>query len=160
MGRFGLLSAKLSSVHSKHASPHASSLVQSISSFVVLAVLMMAGLDPVTQIYAWGATAGTLGYMLILSLTCISVVVFFNRTKADRRIWNVVVAPIGGLVGIVICLWIALANLPAMVGGDGAQQVAAVLEGIVALTFLGGVLSALYLKYRRPANYLALKGLA
>ncbi|KAA8997037.1 APC family permease [Affinibrenneria salicis] len=160
MGRYGVLSNRLSGVHQRHASPHASSLVQTLTSLGMLAILMLIGLDPVTQIYAWGATAGTLGYMLILSLTCISVLVFFQRNKVDRRLWNVVIAPAGGLAGILICLWIAVDNLPSLVGGDNAHGVSIALETIVLLTFIAGIACALYMKACRPVHYQRLKELA
>lgn len=159
MGRYGILPKKLASIHTKHASPHVSSLVQTITSVVSLVVLMLMGLDPVTQIYAWGATTGTLGYMLILALTCLSVIVFFYRTKLDKRVWNVVIAPLGGLIGIVICLNIALQNLPALVG-DASSVVILCIKGIVLLTFVVGCLSALILKKRDPQHYSQLSELA
>lgn len=160
LGRYGVLPARLADVHGHHGSPHVSSLIQTASSAIFLIALIVIGLDPVTQIYAWGATAGTLGYMVILSLTCVSVVVFFSRTGKDTRVWNTKIAPIGGLIGLLFCLWIAIANLPALIGGDGAASIAVVMGLVVALSFAVGYAAALLLKTRFSARFEALRELA
>ncbi|HEY0291978.1 MAG TPA: APC family permease [Hansschlegelia sp.] len=160
LGRYNVLPGRLADVHDHHGSPHVSSLVQTASSALFLVALILLGLDPVTQIYAWGATAGTLGYMVILSLTCVSVVVFFSRTGKDRRVWNTKIAPIGGLIGLLFCLWIAVANLPALIGGDGAASIAVVMGMVVVLSFAIGYAAALLLKSRFSSRFEALRELA
>jgi len=84
---------------------------------ILVLALAVIGFDPVTQVYPWGATTGTLGYMAILSLACISVIVFFwNNSAPGTNAWNVKLAPLGGLAGLLFCLWIAISNLPALIG--------------------------------------------
>lgn len=160
LGRYGVLHNKLSEVHDRHGSPHVSSWVQTVSSVIFLIVLIVIGLDPVTQIYAWGATAGTLGYMIILSLTCTSIIVFFRRNRDDSRLWNTCIAPCGGLVGMLACLWIAFANLPGLIGGNSAQLIAYVMSLIVVLSFAIGLFAAMVLKHRYPTRFEKLRELA
>lgn len=160
LGRYDVLSKHLARVHPQHGSPHVSSFTQTVASCLMLLVLIAVGLDPVTQMYAWGATAGTLGYMVILSLTCISVIFFFRRNKLDSRLWNTVLAPAGGLLGILACLWIAIDNLPALVGEEKANTVTWLIGLVVIASFLMGYLMALRLKKRFPERYNALKSLA
>ncbi len=161
MSRYGVLPAGMSSVHADYSSPHVSSFVQTCTSFVGLLILLAIGLDPVTQIYAWGATAGTLGYMAILSLTCISVLVFFNvRNKGLGTVWHTLIAPIGGLVGLLACLWIAIANLPALIGGDNAAIAAWAIGFLVIVTFISGYALASHMKSRYPRRFEALRELA
>jgi amino acid transporter len=160
LGRFGVLNRRLSLVHRRHSSPHVSSVVQTTLSFIGLVILLALGLDPVTQIYAWGATAGTLGYMLMLSLTCVSVVTFFSRrTDNCHGIWKTRVAPFGALLGILFCFWIVIANLPAIIGGAGAKTAAPVMCGGIALSFASGYLTAAFFKRFAPARFETLRDL-
>lgn len=160
LGSYGVFPRRLSSIHPLHGSPHSASLVQTVCSAVVLAIVMAMGLDPVTQLYAWGATAGTLGYLVILSLTCVSIIVFFSRNGNEATIWQRLIAPTGALIGILFCIWIAVDNLPALIGGDNAGFAAYVIEVIVAVAFVVGLMAALLFRSLSPARYHALAELA
>jgi amino acid transporter len=155
LGRIGILHRAMGKVHQRHGSPYVSSVLQTLMSFGGILALgtIGGGLDPVTQIYAWGVTAGTLGYMVMLSLTCLSVLGFFAKSGSDGRIWSVRIAPIFGLAGLAGCLAIAIMDLPALIGGDDAPIVARIMLGIVAFAFVFGVGSATLLKYRAPARF-------
>lgn len=155
--RFGVLHSKLVSVHHKHGSPFVSSVMQTTLSLLAVAMCALIGMDPVTQIYAWGATAGTLGYMVILSLTCVSVLVFFRRSDTPHPFWNTVVAPTGGFLGLVACLIVAVQNLPALVGGENAGLAASIMEMIVMISFVVGCAAALLMKVMSPARFALLK---
>ncbi|RJG09029.1 APC family permease [Pseudomonas cavernicola] len=159
LGRFGVFHKCLSIVHEEHGSPHVSSIVQTITSLALLFVLFVIGLDPVTQIYAWGATAGTLGYMAILSLTCASVIAFFWGSKS-ARMWNTKIAPLGGLVGLLFCLWIAISNLPSLIGGDAASAIAIYISAVMSIAFLVGIVVAMTMKTKFPSRYEKLRELA
>ncbi|WP_286913516.1 MULTISPECIES: APC family permease [unclassified Pseudomonas] len=160
MGRFGVLSGHLASVHKYHGAPHVSSFVQTATSAVTLLVFLLLGVDPVTQIYAWGATAGTLGYMVLLCLTCISVVLFFRNKAIGGSRWHTCIAPVGALIGLAICLWIALENLPDLIGGEGAYALAIAMVVVVMAGFAFGYLVAASFKRWAPLRFEGLKGLA
>lgn len=160
LGSYGVFPRSLAFIHPSHGSPYKASLLQTICSVVVLAMVMAIGLDPVTQLYAWGATTGTLGYLAILSLTCISIIVFFSKNRDGTGLWQAFLAPAGALVGILFCMWIAVDNLPALIGGDNAGFVARVIELIVLAAFGVGVVAALAFRSVAPARYRALSELA
>lgn len=157
LGRFGVLHSKLGSVHQKHGSPFISSVLQTTLSLLAVAVCALIGMDTVTQIYAWGATAGTLGYMVILSLTCTSVLAFFRKSDTRHPFWNTVIAPVGGLLGLVACLIVAFQNLPALVGGENAVIAASIMEMIVTISFVVGCAAALLMKVMSPSRFALLK---
>lgn len=161
MARYNVLPSVISRVHDTHESPHMSSLVQTGTSLVGLIVLVVLGLDPVTQIYAWAATAGTLGYMVILSMTCLSILAFFNVRRAGKgHVWHTLVAPVGALGGLLLCLGIAIANLPTLIGGDNASVAAWGVGVLVIVSFVVGYGAAGRLKMKDPARFEALKELA
>jgi amino acid transporter len=160
LGRFGVLSNRLATVHPKHGSPHVSSMVLTIFATLSFIVLVLIGADPAGQIYAWGAMAGTLGYMAILSLTCLSVIVFFFKQDNKGHIWRTRIAPAGGLVGILGCLWIAIDNLPDLIGGEYATTVSTLVVLFLIATFLFGLITAQLLRTRKADRYEALRELA
>lgn len=129
----------------------------SVVAFVILAAI---GADPATEIYAWGAMAGTLGYMVILSLTCAAVVFFFRKEKHALSTWKTLVAPTGGLVGVLGCLWVAISNLPDLIGGDNAKTVSILVVLFLLSTFVFGYAVAERFRKRSPQRYEALRQLA
>ncbi|MFM0047814.1 APC family permease [Paraburkholderia sediminicola] len=160
LGRYGILHSSLAKVHLRHGSPHVSSVVQTVMSLAAIVMLGAIGLSPVTQIYAWGATAGTIGYMVIISLTCISIFVFFSKNRRNQRILNVRVAPALGFFGLAGCLVIAIMNLPALIGGDDAPIIAKFMLGVIVLAFVVGAMAATLLRTRSPSRFEGLRELA
>jgi amino acid transporter len=160
LGRFGVLNDRFSSVHPDHGSPHVASVVLSLFSVIAFAFLIAIGADPASQIYAWGAMAGTLGYMAILSLTCAAVVVFFHREKSTGQLWQTFVAPTAGLLGILGCLWVAVSNLPDLIGGENAKAVSIFVVSFLLSTFAFGFWIAERFRTHHPIRYEALRQLA
>ncbi|GAA4852877.1 APC family permease [Actinomycetospora corticicola] len=134
--------------HARHGSPHVASLSQSGLSFVIIAVCVVAGLDPVAQVFAWAAGVATLGLLVLMVVTCLAVLVFFARTGADRRVWHTRVAPTLGLVGLGVCLVLTIANFPTLIGGS--TGLAVVLGGVLALVTVLGIVVALVRREAPP----------
>ncbi|MFD4197181.1 APC family permease [Amycolatopsis thermoflava] len=148
LGNSGALPAACGRSHHRHGSPHVSSLAQSVSAVVLIAVFALAGMDPVTQVFSWMAGTATVGVLVLMTLTCLAVVVFFRRTRVDRRAWHTFAAPVLGLAGLAGCLVLTVLNFPTLIGGSFG--LAAVIFAILAGAFaLGAVLSAVL---RSPAT--------
>lgn len=135
LGGSGALPRALGAHHARHGSPHTASLAQSASAAVLVGGCAAAGMDPVTEVFAWMSGTATLGVLALMGLTCLAVVVFFRRTDLDRRLWHTLVAPGLGLVGLTVCLALSVANFPLLIGGSTALATAlgAVLAGCFAL---------------------------
>ncbi len=138
LGGKGALPAACGRSHPRHGSPHVGSLVQTISAFVLLALFVVAGMDPVTQIFGWMAGTATLGVLALMALTCLAVLVWFRRSRADARTWNTVVAPALGLVGLLAFLALTILNFPTLIGGSAGLALA--IGGVLVLFFVGGAL--------------------
>ena len=160
LGRYGVLPERFADVHDEYGSPHVSSAILSAFCVAAFTVLIATGADPATEIYAWGAMAGTLGYMVILSLTCAAVVVFFRREKTPGQLWTTVIAPTGGLIGILGCLWVAVSNLPDLIGGDHAKTVSILVLLFLLATFAFGFCVAERFRAHQPVRFEALRQLA
>lgn len=127
--------------HTKHESPHIASVVQTVSAAILVGASALAGLDPVTEVFAWYAGVAAVGVVALMVLTSIAVLVYFRRTRADTRIWNTLIAPTIGLIGLLALLYMTIRNLPLLVGGS--TTLAAIIGVILVATFAGGVMVAL-----------------
>lgn len=122
--------------HVRHASPHIASVVQTVSALVLVVASVLAGLDPVTQVFAWFAGVSSVGIVALMTLTSAAVVVYFRRTRLDTRTWHTLVAPSLGFAGLAVLLVMTAMNLPLLVGGS--DTLAGVIGVLLAGTFLGG----------------------
>jgi amino acid transporter len=141
LGNTGALPESFGRSHARHASPHVASLTQVITALVLLVIFALAGLNPVTQLFTWMAGTATLGVLLLMALTCAAVLVFFRRHRADTRTWHTVAAPVLGFGGLLVCLWLTIANFPTLIGDS--SNLAAGIEAVLVLAFVLGARSAL-----------------
>lgn len=136
----GLLPRKLGDVHDQHQSPHTSSLVQSATAAALVVLFAVLGLDPILQVFTWLAGVSTLTIAVLMALTSAAVIVFFRRTRVDVRAWHTLVAPLLGLLGLLLVVGIVAAYFPLMVGElDAAGQP---VFGPVSITLLAVVVIA------------------
>ncbi|MFZ4896270.1 APC family permease [Plantibacter sp. Mn2098] len=162
MSNAGVLPSRLGGVHHKHLSPHTSSIVQSITAGVLVVIFAVLGLDPVLQVFTWFAGVATLAIAILMAVTSLAVIVYFARTKQDRRLWNTVVAPGLGLIGLVGAAIVIIVNFPMLVGDVNAKGapvfglVSAVLLALIVLFPLFGLVQAAVLKRTKPAAYLTI----
>ncbi|MGY1638550.1 APC family permease [Geodermatophilus sp. SYSU D00742] len=133
LGNTGVLPAVCGRSHSRHASPHVASLVTSGIGALLMAVCVIAGLDPVLEIFTWLAGIASVGIVVLMLLACLAVIVFFRRTGVDRRPWQTLVAPSLGLLGLAAILVLLVENLPLLMGGSTVLGVGAGVLLAVAL---------------------------
>ncbi len=159
MSNAGVLPNVLGSVHAKHLSPHTSSLVQTAVAGVLIVLFALLGLDPVLQVFTWFAGVATLAIAVLMAVTSVAVIVYFMRTKQDRRIWNTVVAPALGGLGLVAAAALITAYFPLLVGdvdAEGAPAFGALSIGLLALVVAfpaAGAIQAMILRRTRPSVY-------
>jgi len=159
MATAGALPERLAGVHHRHLSPHVSSLVQTVTSVVLIAVFALFQLDPVLQVFTWFAGVATLAIAILMALTSVAVIVYFARTRADRRPWNTILAPALGFVGLILSAVLIVAYFPIMVGdmdADGVPVFGGVswfLVALIAVFPVAGYVQAAWIRTRRPAAY-------
>jgi amino acid transporter len=159
MSTAGVLPDRIAAVHHRHLSPHVSSLVQTATAVILTLVFAVLGLDPVLQVFTWFAGVATLAIAVLMAVTSIAVIVYFVRTRQDRRVWNTVVAPGLGFIGLVLSAILIVAYFPIMVGdvdAAGTPVFGAVSWSLLALVVVFpvlGYLQAAWIRTRRPAAY-------
>lgn len=112
----GLLPRRLHKVHPVHGSPHVASLAVSASVAVVCAGFIVAGADPMGQLYTWLVALGTLSIILIQALCAISITVFLLRSRQASGL--VALATGTGGLGLGLAFALSLVHFDAL-GGQG-----------------------------------------
>ncbi|WP_159502484.1 APC family permease [Microbacterium sp. 18062] len=159
MSAAGVLPERVGAVHHRHLSPHVSSLVQTGTSVVLVVAFALFQLDPILQVFTWFAGVATLAIAVLMAVTSIAVIVYFARTRKDRRVWNTIVAPALGFVGLIMSAALIVANFPLMVGdvdADGEPVFGVITWLLLALIVvfpLIGFVQAAWIRARRPAAY-------
>ncbi|WP_369264546.1 APC family permease [Streptomyces sp. R35] len=140
LGRQGSAPSVLARSHARHGSPHTGSLAQTVSAVVIVGAFTLAGADPVLDLFTWMSGLATLGILVLMILVGVAVVAYFARTEVDRRPWHTRVAPVLGVVGLAVVLWLVLDNFTTLIGGSA--WLAHAFEALVVLAFAAGALSA------------------
>lgn len=156
LARDGVFHGRLARVHSKHKSPAVASAITSAVALVLTVPFIIIGLDAVT-FYSWMFGLGTYALLALMALTCLSVIVYFRRNPHNHeRLWNTLVAPALGFIGLVVMLTISSIYFPLLIGGD------VVLATVFQLIILGlaalGVGLALWWKRTKPEVYARIGG--
>ena len=153
LGREKVLPQRLGHYHPNHFSPHVASVVVSIVSLLVIGGFAFSALDPFTSLVPALIGVGTLGIIALQAAASLAVVAFF-WIRSDRALWQCIVAPAIGFVGLVAAFVMALVNYPKLTGSSdiGVNSVPLALL-VVAVA---GLVMALVLRRRKPTTYAAI----
>jgi amino acid transporter len=116
LGRAGVLPAPLQRTRDSDGAPYVASVVQSVTTIVIVGAFAAFDADPFLELFAWLVGLGTLGVLTLQAVACIAVVVFFRRTRADRNPWRTLVAPLLGFVGLIAAIYLVLDNFDVLTG--------------------------------------------
>ncbi|MCM6774328.1 APC family permease [Nocardia sp. CDC159] len=139
LARDGFGHISLGHIHFRHGSPHKASLAQTASAVLVVGAFAVAGADPVLHLFTWLAGLATVAILILMVLTSVAVVVFFRRTGLDRRWWHSRIAPVLGMVGLLVVTAMVVRNFDVLVGGS--WTVADILLAVVGLVFVFGAIA-------------------
>jgi amino acid transporter len=155
----GLLPRALNKVHPQHGSPYISSLSQSFLVFSLLVLAALLRLDPVLQLFTWFSGMTPLAIAVLMAMTSVSVIFYFQRHPHDRPMWNVLIAPTLGLLGLLTAIFVMVMYFPMLVGdvtdsGDPAfGATSSLLLGLVCVAPAAGLVQAAVLRARKPQAY-------
>jgi amino acid transporter len=153
LGRERVLPQHLGRYHPNHFSPHVASVVVSVVTVVVIAGFAATGADPFTSLVPALIGVGTLGIIALQAAASLAVVAFFWNRR-DRTLWQCVIAPVIGFLGLVVAFVMALVNYPTLTGSSdvAVNSVPLVLVAVA----VAGVVMALVLRRRKPTTYAAI----
>jgi amino acid transporter len=154
LGRERVLPDVLDTVGTRSGGPVAGSLLQSAIAVIVLVVFILAGIDPVLELFTWFSGVAALAVVLLMFGTSAAVVGFFRRNPtAPASAWQRIVAPLLACVLLGAIVVILLANFDALLGTDPTSPLRWILPALVLGAAVVGAIWALVLRSSRPAVY-------
>ncbi|TGD87878.1 APC family permease [Mycolicibacterium sp. CH28] len=161
LGNSGMLPRALGQAHRRHGSPHRASVTTSIITASVIVLCAACGLTA-TQVLGWSAGDATVGIIVLMAATALSVVVFFRRTKLSTSRWQAFIAPSLAFVTLSLIAIVIMMNYPLLVGEtDAAGQpefgpISTTLLLMMLPFIILGLVQAVVLKRRNPKAYAAI----
>lgn len=159
MSNAAVLPASLGKVHKRHGSPHTSSIVQTITAAALMVAFALFHLDPVLQVFTWFSGISTFAIVVLMGLTCLAVITYFTAKKIRAGVWKTWIAPVIGLIGLVVVAVIIAQNFPLLIGD--ADTKGNPVFGTLTVTFLAvmaafpvfGIVQALVIRAKNPDAY-------
>lgn len=136
--------------------PKAASLAQSLTGLVVIAIYALGGWAPMTDLFFWLGTTGGLGILILLALTSVAVIRFFDTrygVPATESLWARMIAPALSAVSLAVIVILAVMHYAALLGVAPGSPAAWLLPLSFAVATVTGLAWAAYLKVRQPAIY-------
>lgn len=152
LGRERIVPERLSSVHSKHLSPHVASVTQTVIAVVAVLCFAISGVEPILQMTAWTASTGTVGILALQWLTSLSIAVFFLKGRDAVRDRGAAAAGVAAFVLFGLALYLVISKIEIATLTDN-PVVNTIAIGGPFLVFVFGVLLALWIRNRRPEVY-------
>lgn len=134
LARKGALPRRLAAVHDRHGSPAFSSLVQTATAIVIVAMFAVLKIDPLVGVFGSMAGVATMGMIILMLSTSASVLAFFNARPGltASRQWSTRIAPILAILGLAGCLFLVVTNFTLITGGSVAVSVFLAIIPILA----------------------------
>jgi amino acid transporter len=153
LGREEVLPSGLSRVGSRSGAPVAGSLGQSLLAAVVLLVFVLAGSDPILQLFTWLSGMAAIGVVLLMAGTSAAVVGYFRNHPRAATTWQRLVAPGAATIVLLALVLLIVANFDALLGTDPTSPLRWILPGLVLLAGVAGAIWGAFLRTRRPDVY-------
>jgi amino acid transporter len=139
LGRAGLLPRRLARVHPTHGSPSTATNLQIMLCVVILAPFVVAGMDPLINLFPAVSGVTSLAVVYLMSGCCLSVVIASLRGAATGSLWSTRIAPALAGLGLLTIGAIIVTNYQAVTGSD--SQYIAFMPAILAVGGLYGAIT-------------------
>lgn len=153
LGVDGALPQYLSRVHPRHKSPHTASNATAAVVAGGLVPFLLAGTDP-AALYGQLGGLGSTGILTLMALVSLAVIVWFRRNpehSSKVMALKVVAAPLVAFAAFTLIVVLVVLHFELVVGGNSGQSLGLLL--ILGVALLGGMGTAVYFRYRRPAIF-------
>jgi amino acid transporter len=152
LAREGVLPGRLAHTGANNI-PRAASLTQSATGLAAIVGFALAGANPMATLFFWLGTSGGLGVLILLAVTSVAVIVFFNRDPHGEGTWVRLIAPAVAVVLLAGIVVLAVLHYNTLLGVPSGSVAAWALPASYALVAAIGVGWGLILKARRPRSY-------
>ncbi|AIJ26122.1 APC family permease [Amycolatopsis methanolica] len=155
LSRDGVFPARFGAVHPKHKSPANASLLVAAVGLAIILIAFLSRVDAI-KFYSWMFGIAAYALLLLMSATCLAVIVYFRRNAHDESMWATTIAPGLGLLSLVSMLCVVAVYFPLLIGGS--TVLGSLLQLGIAAIALSGVGLAVYLRRARPHAYTHIGG--
>jgi amino acid transporter len=152
LGREGVLPSALARTGGNNI-PKTASLAQSLTGLVTIAIYAIGGWPPMTYLFFWLGTTGGFGILVLLALTAVAVMAFFDRDPHGEGTWVRLTAPALAAVLLTGIVVLAVLHYNTLLGVPPGAVAAWALPASYTVVAAIGVGWGLILKARRPHIY-------
>lgn len=153
LGREEVLPSSLSRVGTRSGGPFTGSLSQSLLAAAVLLVFVLAGSDPILQLFTWLSGMAAVGVVLLMAGTSAAVVGYFRLHPRSATRWQRLTAPSAATVVLLALVLLLVVNFDSLLGTDPTSPLRWILPGLVLLAGVLGAVWGVFLRARRPGVY-------
>ncbi|GAA2892558.1 amino acid permease [Actinoplanes cyaneus] len=153
LGRERVLPAVLGNVSHRTRAPRAASLTQSLVAGASLLGAVLAGGGASVRTARWLTVGGSLAVLVLLLLTAVAALLHLNRVPGRENLWSRFLAPVLSTVSLGALLYLALLNLPELLGVPSGSPWVLVVSGGLGGCLVAGCVHALVLRSARPVRY-------
>jgi amino acid transporter len=134
--------------------PLGGSLVQSVTSLLVVGAFLLAGADPFTTMFVWLSTIGAVCILLLLTASSVAARSFFAAGGGTREpaVVRKVVPTLGGVVGVLVLVF-TVSNLASLLGTPPGSPLPWLVPVVVAAVGAAGLGWGHRLRRTRPQVY-------
>ena len=150
LGRESIMPQRFGQHHKHHFSPHIASLAITGVAVISAVGFAISGADPYTVYAASLIAMGTLGIVALQAMASLSVVAFFWK-RPDRKLWQGVIAPTIGFIGLVIAFFLAAMHYNTLTGSS--NKIVNLVPFTLLFIAVGGMIYGHRLKTSRPDVY-------
>lgn len=152
LGRSKTLPAVFSKIHPRYGTPYVGSIFSSVLILAALLIAAVLGMDPYLQVWGWFGGVGSMGALLMYSITSIAIISYFVRTKKDTRLWHTKIAPGLATIGLIGATIYTFKNFDILLGPG---QTTLKILIIITFLFLGaaGIIVGLRMRKNNPEAY-------
>ena len=121
LGRSEVLPASLGRTN-RFGAPGAAAWLTSALGLAVIAVFVVAGLDPILNMFFWFSGLAVVSIVLIEGLVCLAVIAYFARHPGEEGAFTTKVAPVLAVIGLALGQYLLMSRF-GLLSGTAAEGV-------------------------------------
>ena len=153
LGREHVLPRFLGRTNARTLAPIAGSLTQTFIAIVVLVLFILAGKDPVLDLFTWLSGVAAVGVVLLMAATSAAVVGFFRTRRADETAWQGTIAPTLATILLGALFVVLVVNFNSLLAPTNPIYLRWVLPGVIIFAAIIGLIWGTVLRSTRPRVY-------
>lgn len=153
LGRERVLPEILGRTSRRTLAPIAGSVTQSVIAVIVLLGFVIAGKDPLLDLFTWLSGVAAVGVVLLMATTSAAVFAYFRTRRADETVWQGTIAPALATVLLAALLVTLVANFNSLLMPTNPAYLRWLLPGLIGAAAVIGLIWGAVLRSSRPDVY-------